>query len=93
MRAAHRWIEKFGRRNQPFFLVVDAFDPHEPWDPPRYYIDRYDLGYKGDELFEPAYEPAGYATQREIQHMRAMYAGEVSLVDQGSYSVRFFFVP
>ena len=82
MRAAHRWIENFGRRNQPFFLVVDTFDPHEPWDPPRYYIDRYDPDYEGDELFEPAYEPAGYATPREIQHMRAMYAGEVSFVDR-----------
>ena len=68
MRAAHRWIENFGRRNQPFFLVVDTFDPHEPWDPPRYYIDRYDPDYEGDELFEPAYEPAGYATPREIKH-------------------------
>src|SRR5690606_4223716 len=22
-------------RDQPFFLVVDSFDPHEPWDVPR----------------------------------------------------------
>ena len=34
------------RRNaastQPFFLFVDSFDPHEPWDPPSKYVERYD---------------------------------------------------
>jgi arylsulfatase A-like enzyme len=82
MRAASRWLE--GRYGQatPFFLMVDTFDPHEPWDPPRYYIDMYDPDYTGNELFEPAYEPADYATPDEIKHMRCLYAGEVSLVDR-----------
>jgi hypothetical protein len=26
---------------QPFFLLMDCFDPHEPWDPPRKYVDLY----------------------------------------------------
>ena len=82
MRAAARWLEGRHGGDKPFFLYVDTFDPHEPWDPPRYYIDRYDPGYEGDELFEPAYEPAGYATDPEIRHMRFMYAGEVSMVDR-----------
>ncbi len=82
MRAATRWLESQYRASQPFFLLVDTFDPHEPWNPPRYYIDMYDADYDGDELFEPAYEPADYATEREIKHMRCMYAGEVSLVDR-----------
>ena len=25
-------------KGQPFFLVVDCFDPHEPWDPPDRYV-------------------------------------------------------
>jgi arylsulfatase A-like enzyme len=29
-------------RGQPFFLVVDCFDPHEPWDPPDRYVSLYD---------------------------------------------------
>ena len=24
---------------QPFFLVIDSFDPHEPWDPPEEYVE------------------------------------------------------
>lgn len=82
MLAAHRWLEDQAGDGTPFFLYVDTFDPHEPWDPPRFYIDRYDPGYVGDELMEPAYEPAGYATRREIEHMRCMYAGELTMVDR-----------
>ena len=81
MRAARGWLEGRWRDQNPFFLMVDTFDPHEPWDPPRYYIDRYDPDYKGDELFEPAYEPADYASDDEIAHMRKMYAGELTMVD------------
>lgn len=82
MLAAHRWLEEQYSDNTPFFLYVDTFDPHEPWDEPHYYIDRYDLSYTGDELMEPAYEPADYATQREIEHMRCMYAGKLTMVDR-----------
>jgi len=82
MLAAHRWLEDRAGSDAPFFLWVDTFDPHEPWDQPRYYTERYDPGYAGDELMEPAYEPAGYATKREIEHMRCMYAGELTMVDR-----------
>ena len=79
---AHQWLENFGRKVKRFFLMIDSFDPHEPWNPPRYYIERYDPNYEGDELFEPAYAPSSYASEREIQHMRAMYAGEVTMIDR-----------
>ena len=81
MRAAHRWLEDNCQSTSPFFLYVDTFDPHEPWDPPRYYIDRYDPDYQGDELMEPAYERADYASPREIEHMRCMYAAKLTMVD------------
>ena len=81
MRAAHRWLETQVGPKKPFFLMVDTFDPHEPWNQPKYYTDFYDPHYKGNELFEPAYAPADYATKREIEHMRRLYAGEVTMVD------------
>lgn len=80
MRSAARWLESNGRRG-PFFLLVDSFDPHEPWDPPQHYVDRYDPGYKGEKLFYPRYTTADFYEERELRHMRALYAAEVSMVD------------
>jgi len=82
MRAAHHWLEDQHGSERPFFLWVDTFDPHEPYDCPRYYIDLYDKGYKGDELIEPTYAPSDYATGAEIQHMRKMYAAKLTMVDR-----------
>ena len=31
-RAATRWLERNAASTQPFFLFVDSFDPHEPWE-------------------------------------------------------------
>jgi len=39
VREAIQWLE--GNYNQKFFLYVDIFDPHEPWDPPEYYYNMY----------------------------------------------------
>ncbi|MBS7613548.1 sulfatase [Candidatus Bathyarchaeota archaeon] len=77
---ASRWLEEnYGRK---FFLYVDFFDPHEPWDPPRWYVDMYDPDYKGEEVIYPAYGPCDYLTEDELSHIRAMYAGEATLVDK-----------
>ena len=47
-RLAMEWLERNYRR-ESFFLWIDTFDPHEPWDPPPHYIDMYDPGYRGVE--------------------------------------------
>ncbi len=77
---ASRWLEE--NYGEKFFLYVDFFDPHEPWDPPRYYVDMYDSGYEGEEVIYPAYGPCNYLTKDELLHIRAMYAGEATLVDR-----------
>lgn len=63
------------------FLLVDCFDPHEPWDPPRHYVDLYDPDYQGREVIFPPYGPASHLSEAELRHMRALYAGEVTMVD------------
>ena len=79
---AIHWLEKNYQREK-FFLWIDSWDPHEPWDPPQYYVDMYDPGYEGDELIYPCY---GFVedimSEREAQHVRALYAGEVTMVDR-----------
>jgi arylsulfatase A-like enzyme len=69
------------RRADKFFLLVDCFDPHEPWDPPQEYVEIYDPGYAGREIICPRYGPSDYLSTEELRHMRALYAGEVTMVD------------
>jgi arylsulfatase A-like enzyme len=66
---------------QPFFLVVDCFDPHEPWDPPEEYVSLYDDGYDGPEPIVPEYSDAGWIGERELERMRALYSAEVTMMD------------
>ncbi len=69
------------REAQPFFLVVDAYDPHEPWDPPEKYTSLYDEGYEGPEPSIASPGPSDWLTERQLQRMRALYAGEVTMID------------
>ncbi len=78
-RAAGRWLEE--NAGAPFFLYVDTFDPHEPWDPPPHYLALYESEYSGDHITYPRYYETSLYTEAEIKHMRALYAGEVTLVD------------
>ena len=43
-----QWLE-YNYDQGPFFLWVDSFDPHEPWDAPPEYVKTYDRtpGYDG----------------------------------------------
>ncbi len=79
MQTACDWLGE--NRDQDFFLYVDTFDPHEPWDPPQSYVDMYDPGYTGEQVTYPVYGKCDYMTERELEHMRALYAAEVTLVD------------
>jgi len=87
-RSAGDQLEAARRERRPFALVVDTFEPHEPWTPPRKYVDMYgDPDYRGVEpvrqLNLPAdrYLPDG---ERELmlERMRALYAAEVTLTDR-----------
>ena len=78
---AAKWLER-NRKHEKFFLCVDTFDPHEPWDPPSWYVDLYDPGYEGEEVTYPAYGPCDYMTPDELNHARALYAGEATMVDR-----------
>ncbi|AQZ54360.1 Arylsulfatase (plasmid) [Martelella mediterranea DSM 17316] len=68
--------------DQPFFMSIDSFDPHEPWDAPRHYADLYDPDYADPEPVSPRYGKSDYLTQRQLKRMRALYAGELTMVDR-----------
>jgi arylsulfatase A-like enzyme len=76
-------LEAAGAADQPFFLVVDNYDPHEPWDTPEEYVSLYDDGpYDGPEPYSVIYGDSNYLTERELERMKARYAGEVTMVDR-----------
>jgi arylsulfatase A-like enzyme len=79
---ASQWLSDNYDYRQPFFLWVDSFDPHEPWDPPAPYDVLYtDPNYRGKKLLHPKYGPTDWMTEDELQYVRGLYAGEVSFVD------------
>ena len=79
LRGAGQWLRHNGA-NQPFLLWCECFDPHEPWDPPKAYADRYGPEYQGPELISPPGE-VGDLSPEEMGRVRALYAGECTLVD------------
>ena len=78
---AIRWLEE-NCANGPFFLWVDFFDPHEPWDPPEYLVKRYDPNYTGTPMLHPNYGPASAYTSEELHNLWAHYAAEAELTDR-----------
>ena len=82
MTVACRWLERNWKEHERFFLYVDTFDPHEPWDAPQWYVDMYDPGYEGEKVNYPLYGPSEYLSSKELGHARALYAAEVTLVDR-----------
>ncbi len=81
--AAHvvRWLEE-NNSYRPFFLWVDFFDPHEPWDPPEYMVKKYDPEYEGIPMLHPNYGKASDYTPAELRNLRAHYCAEAELVDR-----------
>jgi arylsulfatase A-like enzyme len=75
-------LEEAAGRKEPFFLVADCFDPHEPWDPPEEYVRLYDEGYEGKEPLNDNYGKDDYLTDRQLLRMRALYAAEVTMMDR-----------
>jgi arylsulfatase A-like enzyme len=76
-------LEEAQKKRDPFFMVVDCFDPHEPWDPPEDYIRFYDPdGYTGKEPINDNYGPDDYLTNKQLLRMRARYSAEVTMADR-----------
>jgi len=80
----------------PFALVVDTFEPHEPWTPPRSYVDLYGRAdYRGPEPCMGRYKRTREWLSRErrgpvVDRMRDLYAAEVTMTDRwlGAFTAR-----
>jgi arylsulfatase A-like enzyme len=85
MTDAVRMLEA-GASRRPFALVVDTYEPHEPWTPPPRYADMYG-GWRGREPSMPRYgridnwlSPGQQGPV--VRRLRELYAGEVTMTDR-----------
>jgi arylsulfatase A-like enzyme len=82
MSTAMDWLET-NHAHDSFFLCLDMWDPHEPFDCPWYDYDLYaDPGYEGGHNCYPQYGRITYMTEEEHRDVKALYAGQVTLVDR-----------
>ena len=81
-REATRWLYE-NNDSEKFFLVVDSFDSHEPWEPPVNYRKLYDDSDDSvTDIIQSLYAPyEGVLDDRELKRCQANYAGEVTLCD------------
>ena len=77
--AVIRWL-KDNHQEGPFFLHLEGFDSHEPWDPPKRFLDKYMPNATGPSWPEPPYADIN-VPEEGIKRLRANYAGESSCVD------------
>ena len=77
--AACRWL-KTNRHAENYFLTVEVFDPHEPFDTPQEYLDLYEDDYEG-----PRFDSSTYRKVTEpddaIEHLRKRYQATLTMAD------------
>ncbi len=74
------WLEE-NREADDFLLWVEGFDPHEPFDVPRKYLDLYGDTYTGPELIWPRYTTTEQYTPEEVAHLRRRYKALLTMTD------------
>ncbi|MGB9604412.1 MAG: sulfatase family protein, partial [Bryobacteraceae bacterium] len=78
---AAQWLDDNAAENQPFYLHVESFSPHEYWDPPDSFYRQYmKSDYRGPRLISPPPTTKDLSPV-ELEHVRALYHGFVTFVD------------
>lgn len=78
------WLDK-NRTHKDFYLHIDCFDPHEPWDPPEDILKMFDpRGYDVDgwKSMVPYDKWDNHYTPEQLRHVQARYAAMVVLTDK-----------
>jgi uncharacterized sulfatase len=83
-------LERMGDED-PVFLFAHFFDPHFDYVPPPPHDTRFDPDYAGSmtgedfwtnpEIFDASRTPPRVVSDRDLEHLRALYRGEVAWTD------------
>ena len=79
------WVRRNHDQHENWYLHIDCFDPHEPWDPPRELVepfmpDAYEVD--GWSAHAPYVPWEGNLSEELFNSFRARYAAMVVLVDR-----------
>lgn len=79
---AARWLHENADADH-FLLWAEAFDPHEPYDCPQYYLDLYEKPgtYTGADFTHPDYEK-NHFTPEETRHLRNRCKALMTMTDR-----------
>ena len=80
MKESALWLEQ-NQDADKFFLVVESFDPHEPWLAPAHYRRMY-LKEDGQEQVKSGYADTSEMKSELLARTRANYSGLVSMCDR-----------
>ncbi len=85
MQATADWLDRNAGHHDRFFLFVDEFDPHEPFDTPERWAYRYhDQHDEPLEIWPPYGRDVikkGVITPRQAEQLRANYGSKLSMID------------
>lgn len=79
--ASADWLEENAEEHDQFMLVIDEFDPHEPFDVPKHFWRKYDQDYDGPTYFWPEYG-RWEGSDEELEHIKARYAAKITMADR-----------
>jgi arylsulfatase A-like enzyme len=74
-------IEWFDKPPEKFFVWIDAFDPHEPWDAPAPFLKPYPWNASGEAVIWPKSGYANAYSDADLQNMRSLYKAEATQID------------
>jgi arylsulfatase A-like enzyme len=77
----HSVTEWLKQGRSPFFTWIEVFDPHQPWDPSRQFLDLYPWNKKGET---PIWPKCGYANRystADLENIRSLYKAQVTQLD------------
>ena len=85
LQATATWLDDNAGYHDRFFLFVDEFDPHEPFDTPDPWASKYDPEWEGQHLIWPPYavgaKARGLLDDRQARQIRASYGAKLSMID------------
>ena len=83
------FLEK-NKNKDNWFLQIETFDPHEPFDSPEAFQELYPDDYTGAHFDWPPYAPVSEAPE-VVEHARKRYAALLSMCDRNLGKVLDFF--